>query len=125
MTNSRDIEHKSSLGKGLARQSSRAKTSGAVSPIHPGFADRTDTSLGAPPRGQAPDASGPSPLDPTRTKSYPIPKITYGHKSDSERGFYDPGMADRVMGDADAARPPDDYAKALHTKLPEGVTDNG
>jgi hypothetical protein len=116
---SRTKEHFDSQGKGLARQSSRPKTSSTPALIHPHMANRTDTSIGAPPRdNNPPDASSPSPLDPARQgKELPIPKVTWGMV-----GYHDPASAERVM--SEATRSPDDYARNLHTALPSGVSEN-
>jgi hypothetical protein len=60
----RTIEHIQSQSLDVARKSSRSKPEGAA-PIHSGFTNRTNTSVGAPPTGTPPDASSPLPTDPT------------------------------------------------------------
>lgn len=75
----RQLEHEASQDKEIARKSTRAKADGPA-PIHPGMSNRTDTTLGAPPTGAPPDASSPNPLDPTRTKAFPIPKSSWGNE---------------------------------------------
>jgi hypothetical protein len=118
----RKIEHIQSQDGGLARRSSRAKPDGA-SPLHPGFQNRTSTSLGAPPTGAPPDASSPNVTDPSRQgKSFDIPKVTFGHKSDPQRAVYDPGLAECMMNEA--KRSPDDFAQNLHALLPRTVTED-
>lgn len=113
---SRDVEHANSQGKGLARQSMCAKRAWGPASIHPGFANLTSTTLGAPPTGAPPDASSPSPLDPTRTKTYPIPAASWDMKGgDGQR--VDKSAAHCVMGQARSANFPD-FAKSLHTVLP-------
>lgn len=119
---SRAIEHSDSQGKGLARESSRPKTSSRPVAIHPGMSNRTNTTLGAPPVGAPPDASSPNPLDPTREgKEFPIPKASWGMKGgdgqDVERS-----MAHRVM--AASTTSSDDFAKSLHTTLPEATEED-
>jgi hypothetical protein len=42
-------------------------------------------------------------------------------KSDPERGRYDPALAHAVMDEA--RKSPDDFAKSLHTVLPDTVTE--
>lgn len=116
----RQIEHEASQDKDIARKSTRAKADGPA-PIHSGFTNRTDTSLGAPTQGVPPDASSPLPTDPSRQgKRFAVPQITHGMKSDPERGSYDPAYADRVMGQA--ATHGDDFAPKLHT-LPAATSE--
>lgn len=120
MKGSRQIEHEASQDKGIARASTRAKPDGAA-PLHPGMANRTNTSLGAPPTGAPPDASSPNPLDPTREgKEFPIPKASWGMKGGDGQDI-DPHLAHCVM-DASTTSP-DDFAKSLHTKLPEATSE--
>lgn len=80
MSDSRLKEHLQSQDSGLARKSSRPKVH--TNPVHPGMSDRTDTSLGAPPRdNNPPDASSPLPTDPTKqhgSKQFPKPAIHDG-----------------------------------------------
>jgi hypothetical protein len=119
MSYSRIKEHLDSQDKGLARKSSRPKIHSLVT--HPGMASKT---RGGPAYGLAgnPDASSASVTDPTRQcKTFPIPKIAHGMKSDDvERGTYDPTRADKVMGEA--ATSSDDFAPKLHT-LPASVSE--
>jgi hypothetical protein len=118
----RQIEHQKNQNTDIARRSSRAKPDGA-SPIHPGFANRTNTTFGAPPSGNPPDASSPLPTDPSRRgKSFPVPQIAHGCRPDPERARFDPGLAEVVM--AAATRAPDDYAQDLHATLPRDVNEN-
>lgn len=117
---SRVIEHQQSQGNGLARQSTRAKTSSRPVSLHPNMRDRVTTTVGTPPTGAPLDASSPSPLDPTRTKAYPVPGVTRG--MEANRGNYNPSLAYRVM--SEAVSTPDDFAKHLHTKLPEETSDD-
>jgi hypothetical protein len=84
--------------------------------------DRVTTALGAPPDGAPPDASSPLVTDPTRqAKALPVPAVTRGMKSDPQRGRYDPALANAIMDEA--KRSPDDFAKSLHTVLPDTVTE--
>jgi hypothetical protein len=81
---------------------------------------RRDNTPGGPTQGNPPDASSPLPTDPSRQgKTFPIPAVTRGMKSDPERGSYDPANAHAVM--SDATRASDDFAKDLHTVLPDQV----
>lgn len=123
---SREIEHAKNQDTGLARAGGRAKACGPA-PLHPGFQNRTNTSLGAPPTGAPPDASSPLPTDPTKqhgSKQFPVPGVTRGmegHKNDPERGSYDPSIGAGVMSDAhDAAEPdhPVNMQKRLAASLP-------
>jgi hypothetical protein len=120
MSYSRIKEHLQSRDKGLARKSSVPKVH--TNPIHSSMSHRASTTLGGPPTGAPPDASSPRVTDPTRQcRTFPIPKITHGMKSDDvERGTYDPTRADKVMGEA--ATSPDDFAPKLHT-LPATVSE--
>jgi hypothetical protein len=52
---------------------------------------------------------------------FPVPAVTHGCKSDPERACYDPSLAHAIMGEA--KRAPDDYARDLHTVLPDTVTE--
>jgi hypothetical protein len=120
---SRTIEHQNSRSLGIARRSSRAKPDGASS-THPQMASRTNTTLGAPPRGTPLDASSPSPTAPEKQqgdKTLPVPAVTFGMKSDPQRGSYDPSFAEHIMGEA--TRSSDDYARNLHATLPRAVTE--
>jgi hypothetical protein len=85
--------------------------------------DRVTTSLGAPPTGNPPDASSPLVTDPSRQgKMFPVPAVTQGCKSDPERAHYDPALAHAIMNEA--KRAPDDFARDLHTVLPDRVEEN-
>lgn len=120
---SREIEHGQSQDGGLARKSSVPKKSDTPSPIHPSMRDRVTTSLGAPPTGNPPDASSPLVTDPSRRgKIFPVPEITLGCKADPERAHYDPALAHAIMNEA--KRAPDDFARDLHTVLPDRVEEN-
>jgi hypothetical protein len=78
---------------------------------------------GGPTQGNPPDASSPNVTDPSRQgKSFGVPGITRGMSSRNDRGRYDPGLAEVVMGEAYHA--PDDYAKNLHTVLPGQVQED-
>ncbi len=121
---SRGIEHDKTKDGGLARASGRAKADGPA-PLHPGFQDRTDTSIGAPPTGKPPDASDPNPCDPTTqhgSKQFPIPAVAWGNQSDAERGSYDPASGAGVMGQAlvDVT----DHTRLGKTALPQSVKEN-
>ena len=118
---SRTKEHLQSQGNDIARRSSVPKRH--TNPIHPGMASQTRGTLGGPTQGNPPYASGPSPTDPSRQgKSFAVPGITRGMASNNDRGRYDPGLAEAVMGEAYHA--PDDYARKLHTVLPGAVSEN-
>lgn len=122
---SRLKEHLQSQDGGLARKSSTPKRAFTQAPaVHPGMFERTNTSLGAPPRdNNPPDASSPNPVDPEKqhaSKRLPVPAMAQGMKSDPERGSYRPELADRIMGEA--AKPVTDYAQNLHT-LPATVSE--
>ena len=121
MTNSRDIEHAASQGKGLARESSAAKRAWGPQRVHPSMENRTSTDIGAPSTGAPPDASAPNPLDPTRTKQYPIPEASWQMKDGDGRGI-DPAAGHKVMDQAVSGNHPD-FAKSLHTRLPDAVTE--
>jgi hypothetical protein len=120
--NSRVKEHLDSQDKDIARKSSRPKVHALVT--HPGMSCPTRSGgPGGPTQGNPPDASGPLPTDPSRVgKSFVVPQVTHGHKSDQLRGHYDPGFAEAVMSEAYCA--PDDFAKKLHTVLPSAVSEN-
>jgi len=123
---SRTIEHQNSQTLDLARRSSVPKRANGPAPIHSSMASRPDTSIGAPPRdANPPDASSPLPTDPTKqhgSKAFPIPSVSWGSKSDPERGLYDPGSGPAVM--SEAKRDVTDYAKDLHAVLPQKVGEN-
>jgi hypothetical protein len=120
----RTKEHLHSQDNDIARKSSRPKVHS--NPIHPSMAERTNTSIGAPPRdNNPPDASSALPTDPTKqhgSRQFLIPGITRGMSSHSDRGRYDPQVAFDVMGEA--KRDVTDYAKDLHAVLPQAVTEN-
>lgn len=116
---SREIEHEKARDTGLARAGGCAKNL-APPVLHPGFASRTDTSIGAPPTGAPPDASAPNPLDPTRTKQFEIPEASWDMKG-GDGQTVDKTAAHRIV--SEAPRGAADFAKNLHTKLPEGVTE--
>lgn len=119
----RTIEHLQSQDTDIARRSSVPKRAEGAAPIHPSMRDRVTTSLGAPPTGAPPDASSPLPTDPSLSgKVFPVPAVTHGCKSDPERGSYDPSLAHEVM--TNAYRSPDDFARDLHTVLPDTVDEN-
>ena len=87
------------------------------------MASQTRGTLGGPTQGNPPDASSPSPTDPSRQgKSFAVPAITHGMTSNNDRGRYDPGLAEAVMGEAHHS--PDDYARNLHTVLPGAVQED-
>jgi hypothetical protein len=118
----RTIEHLQSQDKDIARRSSVPKRAEGAAPIHPSMRDRVTTSLGAPPTGAPPDASSPLVTDPSRQgKMFPVPAVTPGCKSDPERATYDPSSAHEIMDEA--KRSPDDFAKSLHTVLPDTITE--
>jgi hypothetical protein len=98
----RQIEHAKSQGTDIARRSSVAKPDGCA-PIKPGMKSRTD--------GAYPTSSS------AASKSFAVPKITRGMTSDSQRGHYDPGLAEAVMNEA--TRSADDFAQDLHAVLPQ------
>lgn len=117
---SRTKEHLQSQGTDLARRSTRAKVH--TNPIHDGMYSRTRGTLGGPTQGNPPDASGPLPTDPSRQgKAFAVPAVTFGHKSDPQRGHYDPGMAEAIFGEA--KRDVTDYARDMHAVLPPKVED--
>src|ERR1700692_1180692 len=95
----RQLEHENSQTASIARRSTRAKPDGA-SPVPPGMSSPArGASLGGPPQGNPPDASGPLPTDPSRQgKSFAVPAITHGMTSDPQRGRYDPGLGPAVFG---------------------------
>jgi len=99
---SRTLEHLQSQDTDIARRSSVPKRANGPAPIHPHMANRTDTSVGAPPRdANPPDASDSRPTDPTKqhgSKKFPVPALAQGMKSDPERGSYQPQDADRIIG---------------------------
>jgi len=115
---SRTLEHLAGQSKDIARRGTVAKTSGKGVPFHPHMANRTNTTLGAPPTGAPPDASGPNPLDPSRAvKAFKVPAITHGMKSDPLRGRFDPNLAAAIFGAA--MRPAGDFVRDLHAVLPD------
>lgn len=101
---SRDYEHENSQDGGLARRSTVAKRSSDPVAITHGMHERTNTSIGAPPRDNSPpDASSPLPTDPEKqhgSKTLPVPALHSAFKSDPERGSYDPGSSGKVIGQA-------------------------
>ena len=119
---SRTKEHLQSQGTDLARRSSVPKRHVLVT--HPGMASPTrGGGPGGPTQGNPPDASSPLPTDPSRQgKNFAVPGIARGMTSDPQRGRYDPGLAEAVMGEAYHA--PDDYARELHTVLPGAVQED-
>jgi hypothetical protein len=119
---SREIEHAKSQDKGLARQSSVAKKAFvAAPPIHPGMADRTSDTVGAAPTGRPADAVHPSLYSTTEAgKSFDIPKASWDAKDGDGCGI-DPAAGHKVMAQAKSNHP--DFAKRLHTKLPDAVTE--
>lgn len=121
---SRAIEHIQSQNTDIARRSSVPKRCEGAAPISSHMMSQTRGTLGAPGSPTSgPDASSASPLDPSRQgKAFPIPQITQGCKSDPERGSYDPGLAHAIMDEA--KRPPDDFARDLHTVLPGQTKEN-
>ncbi len=121
----RTIEHLQSQDKDMARRSSVPKRAEGAAPIHDGMLSRTrrDNTPGGPTQGNPPDASGPLVTDPSRQgKSFAVPPITRGMKSDPQRGRYDPSLAAAIMDEA--KRSPDDFAKSLHTVLPDTVQED-
>lgn len=102
--------------KGLARTGAAKRLDPLV--IHPHMASRTNTTLGAPPTGAPPDASSPLPTDPERQhggKTLPMPKCHPGTPSRPERGTFDPGRANLVIGEA---------ILSGSTRLPDATTEN-
>jgi hypothetical protein len=101
---SRDIDHEKTQDLGLARASGRRKTASDPVAITHGMHERTNTSIGAPPRdNNPPDASSALPTDPEKqhgSKTFPVPACHSQMKSDPLRGSYDPGLAGRVTGQA-------------------------
>jgi hypothetical protein len=119
----RTIEHLQSQDTDIARRSSVPKRAEGAAPIHPSMRDRVTTTLGAPTTGAPPDASSPLVTDPSRQgKVFPVPAVTQGCKSDPQRATYDPALAHAIMGEA--KRSPDDFARDLHTVLPDTVDEN-
>jgi hypothetical protein len=119
----RQNEHAISQTQDIARRSTRSKADGPA-PIHPGMSCPTRSGgPGGPTQGRAPDASSPNVTDPSRPgKSFAVPGITRGMTSNNDRGRYDPGLAEAVMGEAHRA--PDDYARDLHAVLPGAVQED-
>ena len=119
----RTLEHLQSQDKDIARRSSVPKRGEGVAPIHPSMRDRVTTTLGAPPTGSAPDGSSPLVADPSRPgKAFPVPAVTQGHKSDPQRGRYDPVLSHAIFNEA--KRSSDDFARDLHTVLPDQVKED-
>jgi len=117
---SRMNEHLASRDRGLPRASTVSKPD-RPAPIHPAFADRTSTSLGGPTQGAPPDASSPLPTDPSRQgKSFPIPAASWNMRGGDGQDV-DLTAAHRVM--AGAERHSDDFARDLHTELPESTNE--
>lgn len=112
---SRTKEHLQSQDTDIARRSSVPKRHVLVT--HPGMASQTRGTLGGPTQGNPPDASSPSPTDPSRQgKSFAVPAITHGMSSCSDRGHYDPSFAHAIF--SEASRDVTDFARDLHTALP-------
>ncbi len=106
------------IDRGLARETKSRKNL-SPPPIHSSMSERTDTSIGAPPRGTPPDASSSSPLPtaPERqhgAKVLPVPKCHDGTPSRPDRGQYDPGSAFKVVGEA---------VLSGSSRLPESTTE--
>ncbi len=120
---SRDIEHKNSRDLDIARKGTVAKRGGPA-PTHPGMSCPTRSGgPGGPTQGNPPDASSPLPTDPSRQgKSFAVPAITHGMKSNDERGSYDPAFAHAIF--SEASRDVTDYARDLHTVLPSAVKED-
>lgn len=119
---SRTREHANSQGKGIARESTRPKTSSRPVEIHSGMASQTRGTLGGPTQGNPPDASGPLPTDPTRIgKVLPVPPKHPAMRSDPMRGQYRPESAPAVM--SEAQRHSDDFAADLHGILPSATNE--
>jgi hypothetical protein len=101
---SRDIDHEKTQDLGLARAGGRRKTASDPVALTHGVHERTNTSIGAPPRdNNPPDASSPLPTDPEKqhgSKTFPVPALHSAFKSDHKRGSYDPGLAGRMTGEA-------------------------
>ena len=104
---SRDIDHEKTQDLGLARAGGRRKTASDPVAITHGMHERTNTSVGAPPRdNNPPDASSPLPTDPEKqhgSKTFPVPGVTRGleaHANDPQRGSYDPASSGKVIGQA-------------------------
>jgi hypothetical protein len=100
----RQLEHGKSQGLDIARRSSVAKPDGAA-PIKPGMKSRTD--------GAYPTSTTSS------SKSFAIPQITRGMKSNPQRGHYDPSLSAAMF--AEATRSADDFAQDLHAIVPQKV----
>ena len=97
-----DITHVN--GRDIARQSSAAKAGDGPPKIHPTMAERTNTSVGAPPRDNSPpDASNPLPTDHEKQhgmKTFPVPACHTGTPSRAARGIYDPANGGKVIDQA-------------------------
>ena len=99
----------------MARTTNSRKAHGPA-PTHPGMSSRTNTTLGAPTRGAPPDAS--SPTDHFKqhgSKTFAVPAIAHGHKSDPQRGHFDAGLAEAMFSEA---------AFSGSTKLPATVRED-
>jgi hypothetical protein len=78
--------------------------------------------IGGPTPVSGPNASSSNVTDPSRqSKTLAVPAVTRGMKSDPQRGRYDPALANAIMDEA--KRSPDDFAKDLHTVLPDTITE--
>jgi hypothetical protein len=101
---SRDIDHEKTQDFGLARAGGRRKTASDPVPVTHGMHERTNTSVGAPPRdNNPPDASSPLPTDPEKqhgSKTFPVPACHPHMRSDPQRGSYDLALGDKVIGQA-------------------------
>ena len=119
---SRTLEHSHSQDKDIARRSSVPKKQPTPAITH-GMHERTNTTLGAPPHpNYGPDASSALPTDPSRQgKEFPIPAASWGMKGGDGQDV-DRTAAHRVM--AAAPRSSADFARDLHTELPETTTEN-
>ncbi|MGH9807695.1 MAG: hypothetical protein ACRD9W_10625 [Terriglobia bacterium] len=121
-TDSRFVEHRQSQDGGLARASSTHKKSSAPPKIHPGMKDRVSDTAGAAPTGRPADAVSPSLYSTQQAgKSFPIPEASWDMKGGDGQDV-DRSAAHRVMGETVSS--PDDFARSLHTKLPESTTEN-
>lgn len=105
------------VARGIARDGSLKKLD-PPGVIHPSMANRTSTSLGAPPTGAPPDASSPLPTDVEKqhgSKTLPIPRCHPGTPSRAERSTYDPDSANKVVGEA---------ILSGSTRLPDSTSEN-
>jgi hypothetical protein len=107
------------IDRGLARAGAAKRLDPLVT--HPHMANRTSTSLGAPPTGAPPDASAPLPTDVEKqhgSKTLPIPKCNPGTPSRPDRGYgsiFDPDNANKVVGEA---------ILSGSTRLPDSTSEN-